>query len=70
MSRFWLLVVVVLLASAAVARADCECIDDDCGCCAHIDIPKIIDSDGCLNITVIPSTLVRCRPPGLPVFHS
>lgn len=34
----------------------CSCIKYDCGCCAHLDIPKVkINDTGCVNITYLPN---------------
>jgi hypothetical protein len=36
----------------------CGCGDDMCSCCGDLDIPHVVEADVCLNISVIPQTLV------------
>jgi len=61
MGRQHLVPVILLIAAAcfiASVSAGCSCHKDQCYCCEHLHIPKVVDTEACLNLTVIPSTLV------------
>ncbi|XP_014238527.2 uncharacterized protein LOC106660173 [Trichogramma pretiosum] len=43
-----------LIDSAIAGHKDCECINYDCGCCAHVHVSDILDGNLCSNFTYLP----------------
>ncbi|XP_014679073.1 PREDICTED: uncharacterized protein LOC106818918 [Priapulus caudatus] len=46
---------VALYMIPAVEESGCECANYSCGCCAHLDVPKIhLNDTGCVNFSYLP----------------